>query len=101
MAHDDRRLVPSIMRTLLVTLLIASTALGQTPPPVPVPEPAPQPQPQPAAAPAPVVPATDEFSKAVFFGKKFFDMKDYAAAYQQFAKADSLQADHPAVLYDM
>jgi tetratricopeptide (TPR) repeat protein len=83
------------MRSLLATLLIATTAAAQTPP-APVAEPVPQP-----AAPAPVVPATDEFSKAVFFGKKFFEMKDYAAAYQQFAKADTLQADHPAVLYNM
>jgi tetratricopeptide (TPR) repeat protein len=79
--------------------------MGQTPtpPPAPVPatEPAPQPLQQPPVAPAPVVPATDEFSKAVFFGKKFFEMKDYAAAYQQFAKADALQVDHPAVLYNM
>ena len=46
-------------------------------------------------------PATDEFSKAVYFGKKFFDIKDYAAAYQQFVKADALQPDNPAVLYNM
>ncbi len=84
------------MRSLIASLLIATTAFAQTPPPAPVPAPAAEPQPAPA-----VVPATDEFSKAVFFGKKFFDMKDYAAAYQQFAKADALQADNPAVLYDM
>ena len=78
------------MKSLLATLLIAMTAVAQqAPPPAP-----------PAPTPA-VVPATDEFSKAVFFGKKFFDMKDYAAAYDQFAKADALQADNPAVLYDM
>jgi Flp pilus assembly protein TadD len=76
-------------------------------------EPPPQPAPAPASSPAPVaapavnvVPAinpavSDEFTKAVFFGRKFFELKDYASAYEQFAKADSLQADHPAVLYDM
>ena len=43
----------------------------------------------------------DEFDKAVFFGQKFFAMKDYTAAYAQFAKADQLQPDNAAVLYDM
>src|SRR2546423_10958991 len=52
--------------------------------------------------PAPAaMPYSEEFAKAVFFGKKFADMKDYTAAYQQFAKADSLQPDVPGVLYDM
>jgi len=45
--------------------------------------------------------ATDEFAKAVFFGQKFFAMKDYVAAYQQFAKADQIQPDNPGVLYDI
>ncbi len=43
----------------------------------------------------------EEFTKAVFFGRKFFEMKDYASAYDQFAKADALQPDNPGVLYDM
>ena len=43
----------------------------------------------------------DEFQKAVFFGKKFFDLKDYASAYEHFAKADVLKPDEPAVLYNM
>jgi len=43
----------------------------------------------------------DEFSKAVFFGQKFYSMKDYTAAYAQFAKADQLQPDVAGVLYDM
>ena len=47
------------------------------------------------------MPASEEFTKAVYFGKKFAEIKDYAAAYQQFAKADSLQPDQPQVLYDM
>src|SRR6185369_15814616 len=47
-------------------------------------------------------PTTNEdFTKAVFFGRKFADMNDYAAAYDQFAKAEALQPDNPAVLYDM
>ncbi len=47
------------------------------------------------------MPVSEEFTKAVFIGKRFADMKDYAAAYQQFAKADALQPDQPGVLYDM
>ena len=43
----------------------------------------------------------DDFQKAVFFGRKFADMNDYAAAYDQFAKAEALQPDNPGVLYDM
>lgn len=43
----------------------------------------------------------DDFAKAVFFGRKFADMNDYAAAYDQFAKAEALQPDNPAVIYDM
>jgi tetratricopeptide (TPR) repeat protein len=45
--------------------------------------------------------AQEEFTKAVFFGKKFADMKDYAAAYDQFAKADALVPDQAGVLYNM
>ncbi|HKO56320.1 MAG TPA: tetratricopeptide repeat protein [Thermoanaerobaculia bacterium] len=44
---------------------------------------------------------SDEFAKAVFFGKKFFDIHDYASSYDQFAKADQLQPDNPAVVYNM
>ncbi len=46
-------------------------------------------------------PSSEEFQRAVFIAKKFFDMKDYAAAYDQFVKADSIQADQPGVLYNM
>jgi tetratricopeptide (TPR) repeat protein len=46
-------------------------------------------------------PNSEEFAKAVYFGRKFFDMKDYASAYEQFARADALQPDNPGVLYDM
>jgi Tfp pilus assembly protein PilF len=60
---------------------------------------APPPAPQPAATAA--MPPSDEFVKAVYFGKKFADRKDYAAAYTNYAKADSLQPDVPGVLYDM
>ncbi|HEX7154732.1 MAG TPA: tetratricopeptide repeat protein [Thermoanaerobaculia bacterium] len=55
-------------------------------------------QPPPAASPET---STDEFSKAAYFGKKFFELHDYASAYEQFAKADALRPDQPAVLYDM
>jgi Flp pilus assembly protein TadD len=62
-----------------------------------VPQPAPAPQPAASAA----MPPSEEFVKAVYFGKKFADIKDYATAYQQFAKADALQPDVPGVLYNM
>jgi tetratricopeptide (TPR) repeat protein len=47
------------------------------------------------------MPPSEEYTKAVFFGKKFAEMKDYPSAYQQFAKADALQPDQPQVLYNM
>jgi len=47
------------------------------------------------------MPPSGEFTKAVFFGKKFAEMKDWPSAYQQFAKADTLQPDQPQVLYNM
>lgn len=56
-------------------------------------------------APVSVTPAaqanSEEFVKAVYFGLKFFDMKEYGSAYDQLAKADVLQPDNPGVLYDM
>jgi Flp pilus assembly protein TadD len=56
----------------------------------------------PLLAQEPAAPSTsDEFTKAVYFGKSFFGMQDYASAYEQFAKADALQPDQSAVLYDM
>ena len=54
-----------------------------------------------AAQQPPADPGANEFTQAVYFGKNFFDMKDYASAYEQFAKANALQPDHPAVLYNM
>jgi tetratricopeptide (TPR) repeat protein len=43
----------------------------------------------------------DEFTKAVFFGKKFADLGEYASAYEQYAKADAVKPDQPAVIYNM
>lgn len=43
----------------------------------------------------------DETTKAFFFGRKFFDLGEFASAYDQFAKADALRPDQPAILYDM
>jgi tetratricopeptide (TPR) repeat protein len=43
----------------------------------------------------------DEFTKAVYFGRKFADLGEHGSAYEQFAKADALRPDQPAVLYDM
>jgi Flp pilus assembly protein TadD len=82
----------SFSSALAVLLLLATNAGAQQPP-------ASSPATPPVAA--PTSSASDEFAKAVFFGKKFFEMKDYTTAYQQFAKADSLQPDQPGVLYDM
>jgi len=45
--------------------------------------------------------ADEEFSKVVLFGKKFFDLEEYAAAYEQFAKADKLRPNQAAVLYNV
>lgn len=39
--------------------------------------------------------------KAAFFGRKFAEIGEYASAYEQFAKADALKPDDPAVLYNM
>jgi tetratricopeptide (TPR) repeat protein len=55
-------------------------------------------------APAPAAPAPnvdEEFTKAVFFGKKFADMGDYASAFEHYSKADAVKPDQPAVLYNM
>lgn len=65
---------------LLLVVLISASALAQQAPPAP---------------------SSEEFQRAVFIARKFFDMKDYAAAYEQFVKADAIQADQPGVLYDM
>lgn len=43
----------------------------------------------------------EEFTKAVFFGKKFADLADYSSAYENLTKADALKPDQPAVLYNM
>src|SRR2546430_831962 len=62
------------------------------------------PQEPPQSAPTPAsasMPASEEFIRAVFIGKRFADMKDYEAAFRQFAKADALQPDQPQVLYNM
>jgi len=78
-------------------LLSAFCLSAQTPPPAPAPVAAPAPQPAATAA----MPPSEEFVKAVYFGKKFADRKDFAAAYQNYAKADALQPDVPGVLYNM
>ena len=81
----------------MITIFLLAV-LAQEPPAPPPPAPAPAPSPATTAA----APSHDEeFGKAVFFGKKFADMKDYASAYDQFTKADALQPDNPAVLYNM
>src|SRR5438045_9691662 len=76
----------------LPALQLSDVIAQQAPPPAPVPAP---------ATAAAAMPPSEEFVKAVYFGKKFADMKDYANAYQQFAKADALQPDVPGLLYNM
>lgn len=43
----------------------------------------------------------DEFTKSVFFGKKFAEMGEYSSAYEHLAKADALKPDQSAVVYNM
>ena len=43
----------------------------------------------------------DEFTKSVFFGKKFAEMGEYASAVEQYQKADAAKPDQPAVLYNL
>jgi tetratricopeptide (TPR) repeat protein len=43
----------------------------------------------------------EEFATAVYFGKKFADLGDYASAYDNLGKADALKPDQPAVLFNM
>jgi len=74
------------MKRLLLILLLALTAFAQE-------------TPAPVAASTPTV--DEDFNKAVFFGRKFADLGEYASAYEQYAKADALKADQPAVLYNM
>ena len=91
---------------IAVSLLAGDPLSAQTAAPAP-PSAPPAAATPPAALPASTASSTaamplgEDFTKAVFFGKKFADMRDYAAAYQQFAKADSLQPDQAPVLYDM
>jgi hypothetical protein len=51
---------------------------------------------------APAAPNPDEeFTKAVFFGKKFAELGEYQSAQEHYAKADALKPDQPAVLYNL
>ncbi len=92
------------MRTLaLAAVVIAAIAIAQQPAPQ---QPAPpeqraRPATDTAAPTAPADPTIEEYSKAVYFGRKFFELKEYGSAYEQFAKADALRPDQPPLLYDM
>ncbi|HEX7833125.1 MAG TPA: tetratricopeptide repeat protein [Thermoanaerobaculia bacterium] len=82
------------MRALLVMLLAVAMHAQEAPlPPV-----TPAPATTPAAASAP---NEEEFTKAAFFGRKFAELGEYGSAYDQFAKADAIKPDDPAVLYNM
>jgi tetratricopeptide (TPR) repeat protein len=74
------------MKRALIAVLLALSALAQEAPP-------------PAPAPAPNV--EEEFTRAVFFGKKFADLGEYVSAQEQYTKADALKPDQPAVLYNL
>jgi len=90
------------MRRLLILFLCALGATAQDVPPA---SPAPETVTAPTAAASPVTPASpmtdEEFTKAVFFGKKFADIGDYTSAFEHFEKANALKADQPGVLYNM
>jgi tetratricopeptide (TPR) repeat protein len=93
-AHYSQRLIRLVFSAaLFAPLLMTKGARGQEPPASPTPPPA-------ATTPA-ATPNVDEFGKAVYFGQKFFELNDYASAYQKFAAADSIQPDQPGVLYNM
>jgi Flp pilus assembly protein TadD len=86
---------------MIPALFLAASLAQQTPVALtPAATTTPAAAPQPAAATA-AMPPSEEFVKAVYFGKKFADRKDYAAAYTNYAKADALQPDVPGVLYNM
>ncbi|HYK05285.1 MAG TPA: hypothetical protein VE974_26275 [Thermoanaerobaculia bacterium] len=70
------------MRALLVLLLAVSLHAQEAPPPE-------------------AANVEEDFKRAVFFGKKFADMGDYASAYENLAKADALKSEQSAVLYNM
>lgn len=80
MADDGNGGLPPLKRAIAV-LLLSFAALAQEAPPAVNPE--------------------EELSKALFFGQKFADLGEYASAYEQYAKADALKPDQPAVLYNM
>ena len=80
------------MRALCAVLLLFAVTAGAQEA-----TPAPPPAVDQAAADA----AGDEFTRSVFFGKKFFEMKEYVSAYEQYAKANTIKPDDPAVLYNM
>lgn len=81
-------------KVLALLLLTLSLAAQETPAPNAAPPAAPDTAPTAAAT-------EEEFTKAVFFGKKFADLGDYASAYENLGKADALKPDQPAVLYNM
>lgn len=78
------------MKRLLALLIVATSVLAQDAPP-------------PATPPQVTTPVVneEEFTKAAFFGRKFAELGEYASAYEQFAKADTIKPDDPAVLYNM
>lgn len=75
----------------LLAVCVLSGAFAQDAPPV---------DPLPATPPT-AGDTEEEFTKAVFFGKKFADLADYTSAYENLVKADALKPDQPAVLYNM
>jgi tetratricopeptide (TPR) repeat protein len=82
-------------------LVIAAIAAAQQPQQPQQPAPPVTETTLPAAAAAPTDPAIEEYAKAVYFGRKFFELKEYGSAYEQFAKADALRPDQPQILYNL
>lgn len=100
--RDSQRLIRLVLcAAIFAPLLMILSASAQEPPASPPPASPPPASPTPPSTTPAAPPNLDEFAKAVFFGQKFFERKDYAAAYQQFATADSLQPDQAGVLYNM
>ncbi|HVT05283.1 MAG TPA: tetratricopeptide repeat protein [Thermoanaerobaculia bacterium] len=53
-----------------------------------------------AVAQEPLAQSREDFSKAVLFGKRFFERNDYSSSLEQFAKADAIFPDQSSVLYN-
>lgn len=53
-----------------------------------------------AFAQEPALSSREDFNKAVLFGKRFFELKDYSSALEKFVSADAIFPDQSSVLYN-